>query len=116
MDIAKYDLIPIEFATAKEIGLAAATLGAMARRGMVEVKDSVPKQYRRIENVTVKILALCEKYKDSYDSYFVLFKKDKELGMMCSLSSTKDILDCYGKHYDVTGSIEIQFGKQRIKI
>ena len=47
MDWEKYEKVPAEFATAREIGLAAATLGAMARRGLVEVKDTTPKQYRK---------------------------------------------------------------------
>ena len=48
MDWEKYNKVPEKFATAREIGLAAATLGAMARRGLVEVKDTSPKQYRKL--------------------------------------------------------------------
>ena len=50
MDWEKYNKVPEEFATAREIGLAAATLGAMARRGFIEVLNTSPKQYRRIDN------------------------------------------------------------------
>ena len=51
MDWEKYNKVPETFATAREIGLAAATLGAMARRGLVEVKDTSPKQYRKINSL-----------------------------------------------------------------
>ena len=37
MDWEKYNKVTETFATAREIGVAAATLGAMARRGLVEV-------------------------------------------------------------------------------
>lgn len=55
MDWKKYEQIPEEFATAREIGLAAATLGAMARRGFVEILDTSPKQYRKVNSPSVKI-------------------------------------------------------------
>ena len=50
MDWEKYNKIPEEFATAREIGLAAATLMAMARRGFVEVKEGSPKKYKKSNN------------------------------------------------------------------
>ena len=115
MDIAKYELVPTEFATAKEIGLAPATLGAMVRRGMVEATNTSPKRYRRIDNVAIKVYQLCEENKHKYDTYFTVFKKDKELGMLCSISNN-NIVDCWGNVYDLTNACAVQFGKEKILI
>ena len=54
MDWNKYNQVPEDWATASDIGLAAATLGAMERRGFVESKATKPKQYRRV--VTPQVL------------------------------------------------------------
>ena len=110
MDWANYEKIPTEFATAREIGLAAATLGAMARRGFVEVLDTSPKQYRRIDGTAAKLYQLCEDNKKAYDTYFILYKKDRSYGMLCSISNGT-IVDCWGKPYDLTEVIKVQFNK-----
>jgi hypothetical protein len=115
MDWEKYNKVPIEFATAKEIGLAAATLSAMARRGLVEVKNSVPKQYRRLAGTAVKILLLCEEHKDDYDKYFTLWRKGQTLGMYCYISNGT-IYDCWDNKYDITDVYKIGFRKIRIDI
>ena len=75
MDWEKYNMIPDEFATAREIGLAAATLGAMARKGLVEVKDTSPKQYRKSHNVSAKIYMLCEENKKIMILILLFIKK-----------------------------------------
>lgn len=111
MDWEKYNQIPTEFATAREIGLAAATLAAMARRGLVEVLDSVPKQYRRIDSIAAKIYQLCEENKKYYDTYFSLRKKDHDIGMLCSISNNT-IVDCWGNKYDLTDIDYACFGKK----
>jgi hypothetical protein len=105
MDWKKYEQIPEEFATASEIGLAAATLGAMARRGFVEVLNTTPKQYRRINSPSIKIYQLYEKHKTDY---FILFKTDQKIGMLCSMSGN-NILDCWGNIYDLTNVCRIEF-------
>ena len=113
MDWEKYNKIPVEFKTAREIGLAAATLGAMARRGFVQVADTKPKQYKRIDNPAINIFRLCEEHKNDYDTFFTLWKKDKKIGMMCSMSPGGDVLDCWGNKYDLTEVIRIGFrGKE----
>ncbi len=112
MDWAQYEKIPTEFATAREIGLAAATLGAMARRGLLEVVNSTPKKYRRVASASAKIYQLCEENKNAYDTYFILYKKDKSYGMLCSISNGT-ILDCWGKPYDLTDVIKVQFNKTK---
>ena len=108
MDWKKYEQIPEEFATAREIGLAAATLGAMARRGFVEVLDTSPKQYRKVNSSSIKIYQLYETHKTDY---FILFKKDKKVGMLCSMSGN-NILDCWGNIYDLTDVCRIEFSPQ----
>ena len=109
MDWNKYNQIPTEFKTAAEIGLAAATLGAFARRGMVETLDSKPKKYRRIDNPAIKIFQLYEENKSFIDGLFPLWKKDTPIGMMCSMSSGGDVLDCWGNKYDLTNVYKIKF-------
>lgn len=109
MDWEKYNLIPTEFATAREIGLAAATLGAMARRGFVEVLDGSPKKYRKKDaSAALTILQLCEENKNDYDEYFHLRKKNEKLFMLCSL---KDgiVYDCWGHPYDVADVERVEF-------
>ena len=113
MDWEKYNKIPVEFKTAREIGLAAATLGAMARRGLVEVKDTSPKQYRKVDSPFLKISEICEKHKDDYETYFTLKKKDNDLGMLCSMSSNM-IIDCWGNQYDLTNLEYIEFRTKKV--
>ncbi len=110
MDISNYNKVPDEFATAKEIGLAAATLGAMARRGLVEVQNTTPKKYRKNNSPAIKIYQLCEENKNKYDTYFTLRKKDQKLGMLCSIDNGT-IVDCWGEPYDLEGICRIEFGK-----
>jgi hypothetical protein len=117
MDWKKYMMVPADrYATAAEIGVAAATLGAMARRGFVLVADTKPKQYKRIDNPAINIFRLCEEHKNDYNTFFTLWKKDKELGMMCSMSSSGDVLDCWGNKYDLAGVIRIGFRKKIIDL
>lgn len=108
MDWEKYEQVPTEFATAREIGVAAATLGAMVRRGLVEVKDTTPKQYRKINNPSVKIYSLCEKNKNDFDTYFTLRKSTEKLGMLCSISNGT-IVDCWGHPYDLSNVNRVEF-------
>lgn len=108
MDWKKYNQVPTEFTTAREIGLAAATLAAMARRGFVEIKNTTPKQYRRITTPAIKIHQLCEENKEDYDTYFTLRKSNQPLGMLCSISNAV-ILNCWGNPYDLTDVCKIEF-------
>ena len=101
MDFSKYNQVPTEFATASTIGLAAATLGAMARRGLVEVLDTKPKQYRRVDSPSVRVYQLINEHKNEIKEFFTLRKKDAPYGMLCSLKQGK-IMDCWGEEYDLT--------------
>jgi len=51
----KLALVTTEYQTASKIGLPAATLGALVRRGMVEVLDTIPKQYRKASGSATNI-------------------------------------------------------------
>ena len=115
MDWTKYNKIPEEFATAREIGLAAATLGAMVRKGYVEATNTSPKQYRRVPNKMIDIIRLCEENKDNYDTYFSLRKPNCDYGMLCSIDNDI-IIDCWGNKYDVTDVYEIDFFNKVIEI
>jgi hypothetical protein len=109
MNWAEYNKIPLEYKTAREIGLAAATLGAMVRRGLVETTASSPKLYRRINSPASRIYQLCEEYKQNQ---FILYKKDSKNGMLCTLSKNS-IFDCYGTHYNLNGVNRIRFISQK---
>lgn len=115
MDFTKYSQIPTEPATAAQIGLAAATLSAMARRGLVEVVPGKPNKYRRIENPAVKIYQLLEENKNNFEEFFTLRKKDAPYGMLCSLKQGK-IMDCWGKEYDLTNVNYAKIGKKEYNI
>ena len=110
-----YDKIPREFATAREIGIAAATLGALARRGIVEVLDGSPKKFRRANNSFAEIYQLCETNKDDYDTYFTLRKSTEKLGMLCSISNGK-IVDCWGNPYDLSNVNIVEFNNRTFNI
>lgn len=111
----KLALVSMEYKTASQIGLPAATLGAMARRGMVEVLDTSPKQYRKVPGNISKIYALIEQNKDDFTTYFTLRKLNKKIGMLCSFSKNT-ILDCWGKPYDLTDVNRIDFNTRSFDI
>lgn len=104
----KYNMVPTEYQTAREIGLPAATLGAMVRRGLVEATNTSPKQYRKSANPAAKIYMLIDQNKDDFDTYFTLRKSTDEMGMFCSFSNNT-VLDCWGNPYDLTDVNRIEF-------
>lgn len=107
MDLQQYNTIPTTFATAKDIGLAPQTLAAYARRGMVEATNTSPKQYRRIDNSAVKVYEFLAANRNKYNQYFTLYKLGEPLGMMCSIVGG-EVVDCWGKKYDLTGVITVE--------
>ena len=115
MDWEKYNLVSNEFKTAREIGLAAATLGAMARRGFVEIQDGSPKRYRKISNPAAHIYHLCDEHKDDYDTYFTLRKENEPLGMLCSMHDNT-VVDCWGNPYDLTNVYIIEFRTKKFNL
>ena len=115
MDINKYNMIPNEYTTAREIGLSAQTLLAMSRRGLVKIQEGSPKKYRKSNNPAVKIYLLCEQNKNDYDTYFTLRKSTEKLGMLCSISNGT-VVDCWGKPYDLTNVNKIEFRTKEFNI
>jgi len=111
----KLALVTSEYQTASKIGLPAATLGALARRGLVEVLDTTPKQYRKVDGNIAKIYTLIEQNKDDFDTYFCLRKSDRKIGMLCSFSKNT-VLDCWGKPYDLTNVNRIDFKTRSFEI
>lgn len=83
--------------TAAELGVAAASLNAMNKRGMVEVLKGKPNQYRKIKSVLPTILSILSKEKPDF---FTLYRKKGTVGMLCSLKNNQ-ILDCWGKPYPI---------------
>ena len=109
MDWIKYNKVPTEFATASAIGLAAATLSAMERRGFVESLPTKPKQYRRVITPQALIYKYIHENQDDFGEYFILQKTGERIGMFCSINKSGDILDCWGKKYDLAGVNRIEF-------
>ena len=109
MDWTKYNQVPEDWATASTIGLASATLGAMERRGFVESKATKPKQYRRVVTPQVLVYKYIDENRDDFGEFFMLRKEGAQLGMLCSLDKSGDVLDCGGTKYDLTGVNYIQF-------
>lgn len=109
MDWNKYNQVPLEFATASAIGLAAATLGAMERRGFVESKATKPKQYRRVITPQILVYKYIDENRDDFEEFFMLRKAGTSYGMLCSLDKSGDVLDCWGKKYDLTNVCRIEF-------
>jgi hypothetical protein len=116
MDWIKYNQVPTEYATASAIGLAAATLGAMARRGFVEVLDTKPKQYRRVVTAQVTVYKLLDENKSNFKEFFTLRKEGAPYGMLCTVDSSGDVRDCWGNKYDLTGVNYAKFGKKEYHI
>lgn len=115
MDYSKYNQVPTEPATASQIGLAAATLSAMARRGLVEVIPGKPNKYRRIDNPAIRIYQLLEENKNDFEEFFMLRKKDAQLGMLCYIKGG-EIVDCWGKRYDLTDVNYLELRTRRFNI
>ena len=112
MDWSKYLAIPTtEYRTAKEIGMAPATLMAMGKRKLVEVQDTTPKRYRRINSTAAKIYYLCEKYAEQYDTYFGLHSEGEKYGMLCSIINNT-VCNCWNKPIDVEQYTIIRLGRK----
>ena len=115
MDFAKYNQVPTDFATAKEIGLAAATLSAMARRGLVEVLAGKPNKYRRIPNKAVTIYQLLEENKDDFEEFFMLHRKDAPYGVLCYLQKG-EVVDCWGERMNLSDIDRLETRKRKFDI
>lgn len=84
--------------TAAELGVAPATMTAMVNRNLVEKTDTSPRKYRRLFNPQATILDILSGFE--FD-FFTLYRSDETLGMLCYLEK-EQIMDCWGKPYDLT--------------
>lgn len=89
--------------TAKDLGVAPASMTAMVRRGLVEDCGGKPKQYTKIDNSKMKTIRdFYEQYRHDVPlgdtDYFTLFKKGETLGMCCHFDGGL-VKDCYDKNY-----------------
>lgn len=116
MDWTKYNQVPEDWATASAIGLAAATLSAMERRGFVESIATKPKQYRRLVTPQVLVYKYIDENKSDIGDMFLLRKQSAPYGMYCSLDKSGDVVDCYGKKYDLTNVNYIKFNTKEFYI
>ena len=100
-----------EVYTAKQLGVAPQSMCAMWKRGMVEkVTTTSPIKYRKVESKYAEIVRLVL---DRGHEYFHLHKAGETLQMLCYLSPSNQILDCWGKLYDISG-VDILQIKQEI--
>lgn len=84
--------------TAADLGVAPASMTAMINRNLVERTDTSPRKYRRVANPQATILDILS----GFDfEFFTLYKSDQALGMLCFLDK-EQIMDCWGKPYDLT--------------
>ena len=100
-----------QYVTAKETGMAPATLIAMSKRGLVDVCETSPKTYRRINSAAAKVYYMCEKYKNMYEDYFGLYEENESIGMLCSINNST-VCDCWGKPYTLSECKIIRFGQK----
>lgn len=92
-------------------GISAATLGAMAKRGLVEVFEGKPKKYRRAEKgLYARIVELANGYE-----FFALFKRDEELGMLCRVKDGR-VLDAWDKPYNVEGVYKMRLNSDFVSL
>lgn len=84
--------------TASELGMAAASMTAMVRRGLVDDWSCRPKKYRKKENKLIKILGYLQNFE--YE-FFTLYREGETIGMLCSLDKER-VLDCWENLYDLT--------------
>ena len=96
--------------TATQLGVAAASLTAMSKRGMVEVINGKPKKYRKVFSPLSKIL---EAVQGRTSDYFFLHKENNPIGMLCSDRNGK-IYDCWGNEYDVSEIVMVEVDGKEI--
>lgn len=95
--------------SAAKWGVSAATLLAMAKRGLVDVYDGSPKLYsRKPRGKILEIMDLVAEYKPEY---FGLFKEGEQLGMLCRIKDGL-VVDAWDKPYDLEDVYLMRIGKK----
>ena len=98
---------PNHYYTAKELGVAPATMTALVNRGLVERTDTSPRKYVK---VITSIFAAISSLKTSYPcDLFGLYRKGEQTGMLCKIANNK-VVDCWDKPYDLTNVVIARFG------
>ena len=53
---------------------------------------------------------------NEFEEFFILYKIGAPYGMLCSLDKSGDVLDCWGKKYDLTNVNYAKIGKKEYNI
>ena len=102
---------PDTWFTAKELGVAPATMTAMKNRNLVKVKDTSPKQYCRIASTAAVLAFLLERHKKDLTNYIDIHLRGERLCMLCSVKNGK-VYDCWDNPYDITTADRVRIGKK----
>ena len=97
--------------SAKQLGVYPASLTAMAKRGMVKRLPTSPATYVKLDNTLGLILDAVKNYPDA--EFFILFKRGKELGMLCR-EKNGAVLDAFDKVYDLTDVYKMRIARKEI--
>ena len=100
-----------QWCTAKELGVAPATMTAMVTRQLVERTETSPRQYRKANSEYARILAIVADYDIEF---FGLYKPNATLGMLCYLDNER-IVDYQGNIYDVANVYKVRVGENFLK-
>ena len=100
---------PNTWFTAKELGVAPASMTAMKNRNLVAVKDTSPKTYCRITSSAAVLAFLLEKYKSELTDFIGIHRRNEKLAMLCSIKNGK-VFDCCGNLYDIATADIVRIG------
>lgn len=97
--------------TAKDLGVAPASMTAMVRRDLVVVtKETSPKTYRKnTDNNSAWIIGTVQNFLPKDRDWFIIHIENEQYGMMCSLKNNI-VIDCYGNPYDLSRAIAVEIG------
>lgn len=97
-----------EWISAKELGVAPASMTAMVRRNMVEATNTSPKKYRRIVSPNFVLFLL---YEHMPREFVGIQLAGEELDMLCTIKNGK-VYDCWGEPYDIATAVRARFGRR----
>ena len=100
-----------EWKTAKELGIAPATLTAMVRRNYAKASDTSPKTYCREMSSAAVLAYLLEKYQTLFTGFVDIFCHNRNLAMLCTV---KDGItyDCYNNKFDISTAYKVRIGRK----
>ena len=100
-----------EWKTAKELGVAPATLAAMVRRNYAKASNTSPKTYCREMSSAAVLAFLLEKHKDIFTGFVGISCYNNKLAMLCTVKDGV-VYDCYGNVFDISDAYKIRIGKK----